>query len=234
VRCQLIAILICTGQSVRGVVLDDQQHRLSLAEILSSEWAEPGAEDGATRWPVIAPRSLAMISLRDCEEQLCRAKDEPLRLVQAAKSAHLALQAALVEALAGSANVGAHDDKLGAKWLAYLNGDATLPESDRIMPFNDLLAKAMEHPMEWSGRKLEVSADGLEALKRLTFIRDCIEHTRPSSHIIAPPFIALTLPVAAMLTLELLHVCGHRYEEGERALVAATVTSITDRCATIE
>jgi hypothetical protein len=214
--------------------MNDEQHRPSLAEILASEWDEPSADDEATRWPVIEPRALAMISLRDCEEQLRRAKDEPLRLVQAAKSAHLALQAALVEALAGSANVGAYDDKLRAKYLAYLNGDATHPESDRVMPFNDLLAKAMEHPMEWSGRKLEVSADELEALKRLTFIRDCIEHTRPASHIIAPSFIALTLPVAARLTLELLDVCGHRYEEGERSLVAATVTSITDRCAAID
>lgn len=74
-------------------------------------------EISKVQWPVVEPRALAMLCLRDCEEQLQRVNEEPLRLVQAAKSAHLALQSALIEALAGSANIGAYDEKLRAKCL---------------------------------------------------------------------------------------------------------------------
>lgn len=191
-------------------------------------------EISKVQWPVVEPRALAMLCLRDCEEQLRRVDDEPLRLVQAAKSAHLALQSALIEALAGSANIGAYDEKLRAKYLAYFEasrgGKAPYPASDRVMSFNQLLAKAMEHPMEWSGRKLEVTRDELAALEQLTMVRDRVEHPRPDSHIIAPPFITATLPVAARLTLGLLDVCGHRYEEGERSSVEATIAAITNLC----
>lgn len=53
----------------------------------------------------ITPEIVAIFSLKDCEEQLRRASDEKLRLAQAVKSAHLAVQAALTAALAGSMNI---------------------------------------------------------------------------------------------------------------------------------
>jgi hypothetical protein len=144
----------------------------------------------------------------------------------------------LIEALAGSAGVGAYSNKLRAEYLAYFEdtraGLAPLPESDRVMSFNNLLAKAMEHPMEWSGRKLQVAEDELEALQRLTTVLDRIEHTRPGAFVIEPPFITLTIPVAAKLTLELLDVPGHRYNEGERSSVEATVAAITSLCADVD
>ena len=58
-----------------------------------------------------------------------------MRLALAAKSAHLALQAALTAALAGSANIGAHAPKLRLAHLKYLNESraqtADRPTSDR-------------------------------------------------------------------------------------------------------
>jgi hypothetical protein len=92
----------------------------------------------------------------------------------------------------------------------------------------------MEHPMEWSGRKLEVSPDELKALNRLTYVRHRVEHPRPQFHFIEPLFIALTLPVAARLTLELLDVCWHHYKDGERARVESSVAAISALCAEIE
>lgn len=216
----------------------DPPHRPTLAEILASEPEEPSGDDPLGHYVEVTPRALAMLNLRDCKEQLERWQEEPLRLAQAAKSAHLAMQAALTDALAGSANIGAYDDKLRTAYLAYFeesrDGEATPPKSDRVMAFPNLLARAIDHPMEWSGQKLEVSSEEKEALDRLTFIRHRIEHPRPSFHLIEPRFIALTLPVAARLTLELLDVCWHHYEDGERAAIEMSVTAIAALCSEIE
>lgn len=218
--------------------MSDDPKRPTLAELLASNAVERRGESPLAHYVEVTPRLLAMISLHDCEEQLERAKAEPMRLAQAAKSAHLALQSALIDALAGSASIGAYDDKLRAQYLAYFQdtraGFAELPKSDRVMSFNKLLAKAMEHPMEWSGRKLEVSDDELKALERLAFLRDRIEHPRPDTWLIEPLFIALTLPVAARLTVELLDECHHHYEYGQRQLVENTAAAITRLCEAID
>jgi hypothetical protein len=210
----------------------------SWEEILGVLGDENDEVDPLGHYVEVTPRRLAMLNLRDCKEQLERWKEEPLRLAQAAKSAHLAMQAALTDALAGSAGIGAYDDKLRAAYVAYLDasrdGEAKPPKSDYVMRFDDLLARAMEHPMEWSGQKLEVSADEMQALDRLTHVRHRVEHPRPQFHFIEPLFIAQTLPVAARLTFDLLDVCSHHYEEGERASVDATVAAITVLCAEIE
>ena len=217
----------------------DEAHRPTLEEILASgpEEETPG-DDRFAHYAEVTPRALAMLNLRDCEEQLERWKEEPLRLAQAAKSVHLAMQAALTDALAGSAGIGAYSDELRAEYLAYFeesrSGEATPPKGDFVLSFPKLLARAMEHPMEWSGRKLEVSPDELKALNRLTYVRHRVEHPRPQFHFIEPLFIALTLPVAARLTLELLDVCWHHYKDGERARVESSVAAISALCAEIE
>lgn len=197
-----------------------------------------GGENGyinpLSHYVEVTPRALAILNLRDCKEQLERWNDEPLRLAQAAKSAHLAMQAALTDALAGSAGIGAYNDDLRAAYLAYFeesrDGEATPPKGDFVLPFPKLLARAMEHPMEWSGRKLEVSADEMKALDRLTYVRHRVEHPRPQFHFLEPLFIAQTLPVAARITFDLLDVCAHHYEEGERPAVEATVSVIAALC----
>lgn len=203
--------------------------------VLGDENEDPGP---LRHYVEVTTRALAMLNLRDCKEQLERWKEEPLRLAQAAKSAHLALQAALTDALAGSAGIGAYSPKLRAAYLAYFeasrDGEATSPEGDYVMRFDDLLAQAMEHPMEWSGRRLEVSPDELKALDRLTFIRHRVEHPRPHHHFIEPLFIAQTLPVAARLTFDLLDVVSHHYEKGEREAIEAIVDAIAALCAEIE
>ena len=214
-----------------------EPHRPTLDEILASETEDASSEDPLAHYVEVTPRALAMLNLRDCKEQLERWKEEPLRLAQAAKSVHLAMQAALTDALAGSAGIGAYSDELRAEYLAYFEDsrerETTPPKDDFVLPFPKLLARAMEHPMEWSGRKLEVSADQMKALDRLTYVRHRVEHPRPQSHFIEPLFIALTLPVAARLTLELLDVCSHHYEVDERASLQSSVGAIDALCAEI-
>lgn len=219
--------------------MSEQAASPSLTEVLAGE-SEDGLcdVDPLAHYAEITPRALAILNLSDCQQQLERWREEPLRLAQAAKAVHLAMQAALTDALAGSTGLGAYSEKLRAEYLAFLEesrrGEATPPAGDFVMPFPALLARAMEHPMEWSGRKLEVSENELKALERLTFVRHRVEHPRPQSHFIEPLFIASTLPVAARLTRELLDVCDHQYEQGERATVESSVAQISQLCSDIQ
>lgn len=186
-------------------------------------------------WVDVSPRELAMLNLRDCKEQLARSTDEPLRLALAAKSMHLALQAALTAALAGTDEAGAFDEKTAPQWRQWLEGswDEPEPKKDRMLAFRELLDKAVDGPMFWSGRSLPVTADERMMLERLADLRDQIEHTRPWSHVMVPAYLAETLPVAARCTLEALKEVGHQLQEGEIEVVERNVAAITTLCATI-
>ena len=172
-----------------------------------------------SNWVVLTPERVAMISLIDCEEQLVKSGSDPLRLSLAAKSAHLALQAALTAALAGTANIGAHPEKLRVEYLNYLNdpdiSNTARPISDRVMGFGELLELAKIGNLPWSNVPLAVDDNQQELLDRLTSLRHDIEHPKQNVHSIEPEFILQTLPVAARLTIELLETVFHHFESGE-------------------
>ena len=183
----------------------------------------------------VTPRGIAIFNLKECEDQLARWKDEPLRLILAAKAAHLSLQAALIDALAGSASIGAYTPRLRKAYLAYFNQlpdeRADMPNGAYVMHFKDLLAEAKERPLEWSQQKLEISEEQQAALDRLTGIRDSAEHPSPGSHCFEPRYVLNVIPVAAKLTVRLLEECSHHYHDGELEGVAASVAAIDALCA---
>jgi hypothetical protein len=208
-------------------------------EIFRSD-ENPGGQidDPLAEYVLATPRAIAILNLCDCKEQLERCKDEPLRLAQAAKSSHLAMQAALTDALAGSASIGAYDDKYIGKWLAAheasRTGERNMPPKGHVMSFSKLLDKAIRQPMPWSGQNLVVSEVEQEHLKKLEHVRHRIEHPHPESHFIEPVFVSQTLPVAARLTQRLLEECSHHDRAGELEEVAAMVLDIDRLCADIE
>ncbi len=194
--------------------------------------------DPLADYVLATPRVIAILNLCDCKEQLERWQHEPLRLAQAAKSAHLAMQAALTDALAGSTGIGAYRDKDISKWLEYFEasrtGDQRRPQRGHVMAFGELLDKATRQPLPWTGQKLEVTADENEQLKKLTHVRHRMEHPHPESHYIEPRFICQTLPVAARLSERLLEECSHHSQDGEREKVRAMVVAIDKLCTDIE
>lgn len=209
------------------------------ATLLDSPAAdEESADDPLANYILATPRTIAILNLCDCKEQLERWRHEPLRLAQAAKSAHLSMQAALTDALAGSASIGAYDDKYIGKWIADYEASRTGHQRrlrrGRVMSFKQLLDKAIRQPLPWSGQKLDVSSEEEILLEKLTHVRHNIEHPHPESHFIEPFFISQTLPVAARLTARLLEECSHHYDEGEQAKVASLVNAIDRICADLE
>lgn len=169
------------------------------------------------RWATVTPEQICLLQLDDCVRQLELAADEPIRLVQAAKSLHLALQAALTFALAGSAGVGAYSDSLRTKWLEFLESDreplAEVTLSRRIMEFRSLLDR-LEKPraVEWLDEPISLSDEDRENIEKLAFIRDAFEHPKPGSHSFEPDWACPAFPPAARLTLELIRAVHHRFE----------------------
>ncbi len=182
----------------------------------------------------ITPERVAIISLKDCFDQLERSGAEPLRLALSAKSAHLAMQAALTAAIAGSANIGAHPEKLRLQHLAHLHdrgaGKIPRPESDRVMTFGELLNSAINQPLEWSSSPLSVTEDERYLLDRLTTLRHGVEHPKQMSWYIEPLFITQTLPVAARLTVRLLEDVFHHLEAGELEELKKIAAQICELC----
>lgn len=179
----------------------------------------------------ITPAVVAIFSLKDCEEQLRRAKDERLRLAQALKSAHLAVQAALTAALAGSMNIGAHPEGLMAKKLAYYQeGEGERPDDDRVLAFKGLLERAMSAPLEWTHEPLNLSEHEQQLLERLCFLRDGIEHPKQSHWGIEISYILEALPVAARTAVTLLEVVVHHLEPGELAQMQELAAQVETHC----
>lgn len=211
------------------------------------DWSELSGSDDEDETPstdplagyvLATPRAIAILCLGDCHEQLERWSAEPLRLAIAAKSSHLAMQAALTDALAGTASLGVYNDKHISDQRKFYEdsraGEAKMPAKGHVMGFSQLLDKAMKHPLPWSGKRLDVSPDEKALLDKLRHVRHSTEHPHPESHFIEPFFISQTLPVAARLTQKLLEECSHHGDDEERQKVADLVEAIATLCVTIE
>lgn len=195
-----------------------------------------GADEGPP-WIRLTLERVAHLSLEDCLMQLELAADDVDRLGFAAKSAHLALQAALTAALAGTANIGAHETKLRLAHLAHLEGRGdgpARPASDRVMAFPDLLDAAAQHPLPWTHEPLPVTDEQRELLARLTEVRHAVEHPKQRIHSIGPRYVVEALPVAAELAETLLGTVAHHLARGDLARIAQTVARIRKLCAEVQ
>lgn len=183
---------------------------------------------------VITPERVSMISLIDCREQLDKSSIDKLRLALAAKVAHLALQAALTAAIAGTANIGAHPQKLRGQYLKYFedsnSGTATRPDSDRVMSFVELLDAARTNTLPWTDTVLDVSDDEADLINRLTKVRHDVEHPKQLLYSIEPAYILRMLPIAARLTVTLLNSVFHHFEPGELEKIRIAVRAIEETC----
>jgi hypothetical protein len=174
---------------------------------------------------IITPEAVAVLSLIDCRDQLTSSVAHPRKLLLAAKAAHLSLQSALTAALAGSANIGAHPEKLRIEYLQFLNQDMNYltkyPKSDRVMYFYDLLKAARNAPLPWTNQKIAISDDEEKLLIRLTEIRHAIEHAKQTHHSVQKCYILEAIGPAIELTNKLLHSVYHHFEETEMLEIEA-------------
>lgn len=191
-----------------------------------------GAPDDGLPWIRLSPERVALLALEDCTYQLEHSLSDVDRLAMAAKAAHLALQAALTAALAGSANIGAHPEKLRSKYLEYFENSRsaplTPPANDRVMAFPELLAAATGGALPWTGSSLQINEAERSLLGRLTAVRHAVEHPKQSHHSIEPAYVAEALPIAARLIFELLTSVSHHFTIDELDNAKMLISSISE------
>lgn len=158
------------------------------------------------------------MQLVDTAAELEAAESEPLRLLQAAKSLHAAMLAALTAALAGSSGTGAYTDKVRDRWLAFLESqrenveEVHLPQ--RVLSSGDLLDRACTPgSIEWTSEPLSCSTEERELIDRLTFIRDEFEHPKPMLNCFEPPWVAVTFAPAVRITKQSLEAVAHHLDD---------------------
>ena len=212
----------------------DDDQSLLLGALNGDAELDDGVINRLETYVEVTPRAISIFNLQECAHQLALWEKQPLRLILAAKAAHLSLQAALIDALAGSTSIGAYKPKLRAAYLAYFNqlpdADAKMPSDDFVMHFKDLIKEAKATPLEGSGQRLEICEEQQGALDCLSGIRDSAEHPSPGSHYFEPRFVLNSIPTAVQLTARLLDERSHEYNEGEHAAVAVAVSAIVASC----
>jgi hypothetical protein len=201
---------------VREIEIDE-----SINEEKQPDWSEIdfSIDEVSSQYVTITPEVVALLSLSDCRDQLVGSVTQPRKLLLAAKSAHLSLQSALTAALAGSANIGAHPEKLRSKYLQVLNSDLSdltkYPESMYVMDFKDLLETALEAPLPWTGEAIVISDEIKQLLFNLMEIRHAIEHVKQTDRVMHKVDLLNAIGPAIRLTIELLQTVFHHFEEGE-------------------
>lgn len=181
----------------------------------------------------ITPASIAIFQLQECCAQLAKVDAEPIRVLQAAKSLHGALLAALTAVLAGSSGIGAYSEKLRERWLEFHEKNreavAVVALSNRVMNFDALLDQACKPGgVEWGTGPLTCTPADRELIDRLTFIRDDFEHPKPMLNAFEPAWVIEPFIIAARLTLDALSAVHHQLGEGELDQAHEMVASITD------
>lgn len=182
-------------------------------------------------WLHVSPERLVVHQLRLCNEFLVRALQSSPYLLDAAKATHVALQAALTAALAGSDGTGAFKERERIKWLAYLSQLSEEPRlpvpDDWVMAFGKLVETAQKEGRLGQGpdEAITLSKDDDELLKRLYWIRHAVEHPKPGMHSFPLEYIVEAVRPALRLVLHLVRhqALQHHFTDSEHACASSSV-----------
>lgn len=137
--------------------------------------------------------------------------------MHAAGSAHRAIQAALIAALAGSANIGASPPKLRAQWLKwYDESRETRPKTTpdwRVMSLRDLFAEAKAQRLPWSTEPLVTTPEEDEQIDRLLLYRDSYEHPKQLTFILTRREVAEAIAGSIGIAIRALSTLQHQIWE---------------------
>jgi hypothetical protein len=183
-----------------------------------------------------ARTSPALLAMHACERAAAEYKaamsGEAARWFFAITDMHQALTAALVEALSGTAGIGALPKKHQKQWLDYFNArnatDIEPPAEDRVVTFGELLDRACDtanvHDMHGT---LALTENEKRDLLRLNDFRNDLAHVKPrgwSLEIAGLPRIFGAAAKAMRQLFDMVHLRLHleedQSERAERAIDA--------------
>ena len=160
-------------------------------------WLESGEADThelSHLWPDvrIEAEEIAVTQIERLVEFRERARDDKLWWLDAVRSAHLALTAAMVAALEGSSGVGAMTPKSAERTLEWLEkrerAGLAVPK-EHTLPFVGLVEAIQKSDRLQFGSPVELSPGQLDALRELNWYRELIDH---------PKFTRWSVPVEAL------------------------------------
>ena len=174
---------------------DKEDQALLEREYLS--WLQTGEADThelSELWPDvrIEAEEIAVTQIERLVEFRERAQADKLWWLDAVRSAHLALTAAMVAALEGSSGVGAMTPKSAEKTLKWLGererAGPTIPK-EHTLPFVGLVEAIQEPDRLQFGSPVELGPGQIDILIELNWYRELIDH---------PKFTRWSVPVEAL------------------------------------
>jgi hypothetical protein len=155
----------------------------------------------------ITPHRLAALSLCRAADGLAQVDADSTVWFFVILDLHRALYSALIDALSGSAGIGAYSSKLQAEWSNWFEASRTDPDlpppvGNFVMHFDDLLARA-----EQGDLKL-LTPQQREDIVNLNQLRDNLEHVKPETwylKIAGLPRICASAAAAFAVLLESFH-----------------------------
>jgi hypothetical protein len=112
----------------------------------------------------ISPSLTCAAQTLRCAEHIEAAAADPQRLLDAIRCGHLALMAALTEALSGSAGIGAFKDGSAVEHLKFMRGERPDMPGEWVLPFSDLFARVQEPGRLEFSPPLTFTADEAQAV----------------------------------------------------------------------
>ena len=204
------------------------------AERLADEFqAWLNSEDSETHelehlWPDlrIEAEEIAVVQIERLIEFRSRARDDKTWWLDAVRSAHLALTAAMVSALEGSSGVGAMRPKAAKKTLQWLEArdrtGMTMPREETLS-FLELI-EALGEPGRLQFGSAVVLGDDKQALAReLNWFRELIDHPKFTRWSVPIEDVDGATALALDLIDELMGCVPQRYDPGQRRRVSAAL-----------
>ncbi len=193
---------------------------------LDSEDSEPNPLESSWPYIRIEAEDLVVAQLERLAEFRSRAQDDNSWWIDAIRSAHLCLTAAMVTALEGTAGIGAMRPKAAKKTLEWLNSHdrQTVPmPREETLSFLELLDSIQQPGRLDCGSVVSLDNETITRAKELNWFRELIDH---------PKFTRWSVPIQDVddasalpfdLIEQLINCVPQRYEAGARDRVTVAL-----------
>jgi hypothetical protein len=156
-----------------------------------------------------SPGILCVLYLEQTAHEAEQAIQDPQRWFIAVPLMQLALGAILVPALAGSASIGAYNEEHQQAWDAYFADpdypDREPPQADHMQPVSALLRRVQNKTEQgMQGRPVSLTPQQKKDLASFTYLRNRMEHVRPSGWSLETAGLPRVLAAAAAVIDQLL------------------------------
>ena len=177
----------------------------------------------------IAPRLTCVAQTLRCAEHLEAALADPQRLLDAIRCGHLALMAAMTEALAGSAGVGAFSEKLAGEHLKYLRGESASMPGEFTLSFPQLFERMQQAGRLEFSEPLHFTDNETKAASKIDRLRALIDHPKPTYWSVETDELTWALGVFPDILEKCVGAARHRYLDDSETAISDGLTRIRDR-----